>query len=84
MRLFRSAYCAKRTKVHTVALSETDVVHKVLDGGALCAILNRAAQLRAVMQRQLGALQARIYCKTDASGQPEPSQRNPAWPEEPR
>lgn len=33
MRLFRSAYCANRHEVHTGALSEGDVVHKVLDGG---------------------------------------------------
>jgi hypothetical protein len=49
-RLFRSAYCAKITKVHREALSEADEVHKVLDGGPSSAFEHLKAITRFIQR----------------------------------
>jgi hypothetical protein len=51
MRLFRSAYCAKRTKVHREVLSEADEIHKVLDGGASSATFEQIKAITRFIQR---------------------------------
>jgi hypothetical protein len=51
MRLFCSAYCAKRTKVHREVLSEADEIHKVLDGGPFSATIEHIRPIIRFLQR---------------------------------
>jgi hypothetical protein len=51
MRLFRFAYCAKRTKVHMEVLSEANEIHKVLDGGPFSALFEPAKTITRFIQR---------------------------------